>query len=731
MNTENLQGIVNSVIYVNQVNRHTILKLQSDNGEITVVGTFADLNPGEKLILTGSYTNHQKYGKQFNAVSYEKELPDNADIIIKYLSSGAIKGIGPVTAKAIVEKFGDDALNVIENDPKALATVRGITPAKAQQYSAEFAKQNNARTVIISLIDLGIEAHNAIKIYDAFGDIAVDTVERNPYAIYEAVRGFDFPACDLLAATLGFEADFSSRVETGLRYMLRYNLQNGHTYLPRKQLTNLTSTMLSVEENTVDSALVSSVENGYLSAFGAHGEEKIFLPEYFVAESEAAELLYTLNSHPVKKLTIDKYLKGTEAENNISYSDKQREAITACGENGVFVLTGGPGTGKTTTIKGIISVLERNGMRIMLAAPTGRAAKRMSILTGREAKTLHKLLEVVTRDDDETPEFARDEANPLECDALIVDELSMVDVMVFRALLRAIKPGTRLILVGDFNQLPSVGAGNILEDIIKSEIVHCVDLDKIFRQSENSLIVTNAHSIVNGELPILNDTKHDFFFIRSADEYSAAETAVSLCTTRLPKAYGADPINDIQIITPTKLGETGTAALNKKLQERLNPPSPQKNERTYGSNTFRVGDKVMQTKNNYDVHCKLSDGSTALSGIYNGDIGIITKIEDEPFMKIQFDDKEALYSNEWLNQLELAYAITTHKSQGSEYKYVVFLTQAPKKLQYRNLFYTAITRSKNMCIVVGNPEDVEYMTFNNKERRRYTALREFLRIAAI
>jgi len=731
MNTETLQGIINSVIYVNQVNRHTILKLQSDDGEVTVVGTFADLNPGEKLTVTGSYTHHQKYGRQFNAVSYEKELPDNADVIIKYLSSGAIKGIGPVTAKAIVEKFGDDTLNVIENNPKALATVRGITPAKAQQYSAEFAKQNNARAVIISLIDLGIEAHNAIKIYDAFGDIAVDTVERNPYAIYESVRGFDYPACDLLASRLGFEANFPSRIEAGLRYMLRFNLQNGHTYLPRRQLTELTATMLSVEQNEVDSALVKSVENGYLSAFGENGVEKIFLPDYFVAESDSAELLFMLNSAPVENLKTEKYIKAIEKENKLEYSDKQREAITACGENGVFILTGGPGTGKTTTIKGIISVFERNGMRILLAAPTGRAAKRMSALTGREAKTIHRLLEVISRDDEETPEFTRDEAYPLDCDAIIIDEVSMVDIIVFRALLRAIKPGTRIVLVGDFNQLPSVGAGNILEDIIKSEIIHCVDLDKIFRQSENSLIVTNAHLIVNGEFPVINDTKHDFFFIKSADEISAADTAVNLCATRLPKAYGADPINDIQIITPTKIGETGTTALNQKLQERLNPPSPNKSERNYGSTVFRVGDKVMQTRNNYDVHYTLPDGSSGIGGIYNGDIGIITKIDNEPFIRIQFDDKAAMYSYDWLNQLELAYAITTHKSQGSEYKYVIFLTPAPKKLQYRNLFYTAITRSKNMCIVVGSHEDVEYMTLNNKERRRYTALKEFLRIAAI
>ena len=307
----------------------------------------------------------------------------------------------------------------------------------------------------------------------------------------------------------------------------------------------------------------------------------------------------------------------------------------------------------------------------------------------------------------------------------------MVDVIVFRALLRAIKPGTRIVLVGDFNQLPSVGAGNILEDIIRSETIHCVDLDKIFRQSEDSLIVTNAHSIVNGELPVINDTKHDFFFIKATDEISAADTAVALCALRLPRAYGADPINDIQIITPTKIGETGTTALNKKLQERLNPPAPNKQERIYGSTVFRVGDKVMQTKNNYDVHYTLPDGTDAIGGIYNGDIGIITKIDNDPFIHIQFDDKEALYSNEWLNQLELAYAITTHKSQGSEYRYVIFLTPAPKKLQYRNLFYTAITRSKNMCIVVGSTDDIEYMTFNNKERRRYTAFKDFLRIAAI
>ncbi|MBP5207130.1 MAG: ATP-dependent RecD-like DNA helicase [Clostridia bacterium] len=730
METETLRGTVNSVIYVNELNRHTILKLLTDDGEITVAGTFADVNPGELLTLTGSFVMHSKYGRQFNSASYEKELPDKADVIMKYLSSGAIKGIGPVTAKAIVDKFGDDTLNVIENHPDKLATVRGVTKAKAQQFSADFAKQNSARTTIISLIDLGIEAHFAIKVFDAFGEAAVETVERNPYAIYEAVRGFDFPACDSLAARLGFDGDFPRRVEAGLRYMLRFNLQNGHTYLPRKQLTELTSTMLSVEPSVVDEALIASVEKGYLTAFGDAGSEKIFLPEYFNAENTCAERLYALNSYKTSPLKYKDLLPKIEKENNIRYSEKQTEAIIAAAENGIFVLTGGPGTGKTTTLRGIISLFERNGMKILLAAPTGRAAMRMSALTGKEAKTIHRLLEVVPNEDDEIPVFTRDETHPLECDALIIDELSMVDVIVFEALLMAVKPGCRLVLVGDFNQLPSVGAGNILEDIIKSEIIYCVDLDVIFRQSENSLIVTNAHSIVNGELPVLNDTKHDFFFLRGNDAASIADTVVDLCANRLPKAYGADSFKDIQIISPTRIGESGTVALNARLQAILNPRSPNKGERTFGSTVFRVGDKVMQTKNNYDIVYKLSDGSAG-AGIYNGDIGMITAIGNEPFITIDFDGRVAQYAYEWLGQLEHAYAITAHKSQGSEYAYVIFPTAAPKKLQYRNLFYTAVTRAKDMCIVVGTREDVEYMTKNNKERRRYTALAQFLRLEAL
>ena len=730
METESLRGTVNAVIYVNRLNRHTILKLLTDDGEITVAGTFADINPGEILTLTGSFSVHPKYGRQFNASSYEKELPDNADVIIKYLASGAIKGIGPVTAKAIVDKFGDAALDIIENHPDKLATVRGITKTKARQFSDEFAKQNSARTTIISLIDLGIEAHSAIKIFDAFGEAAVETVERNPYAIYEAVRGFDFPACDALAAKLGFDGDFPRRVEAGLRYMLRFNLQNGHTYLPRRQLTELTSTMLSVEPSVVDEALINSVAKSYLTAFGDAGSEKIFLPEYFDAENTCAERLYALNSYKIAPLKYKDVIPKIEKENNIKYSEKQTEAIIAAAENGIFVLTGGPGTGKTTTLRGIISLFERNGMRILLAAPTGRAAMRMSALTGKEAKTIHRLLEVVPNDDNELPVFNRDETHPLECDALIIDELSMVDVIVFEALLMAVRPGCRLIFVGDFNQLPSVGAGNILEDIIKSEIIHCVDLDVIFRQSKDSLIVTNAHSIVNGEMPVLNDTKRDFFFIRESDPASIADTVVDLCANRLPKAYGADPVKDIQIISPTRIGESGTAALNARLQAILNPKSANKGERAFGSTVFRVGDKVMQTKNNYDIVYKLHDGSVG-AGIYNGDIGMITAVGKEPFITIDFDGRIAQYAYEWLGQLEHAYAITAHKSQGSEYAYVIFPTAAPKKLQYRNLFYTAVTRAKDMCIVVGTREDVEYMTKNNKERRRYTALAQFLRLEAL
>lgn len=728
--TENLQGTVNSVIYVNQLNRHTILKLQTDDGEITVAGTFADLNPGESLFLTGSFVMHAKYGRQFNAVSYEKELPDSADVILKYLSSGAIKGIGPVTAKAIVEKFGDDSLNVIENSPEKLATVKGITKQKALTYSQEFAKQNSARTTIISLIDLGIDAHHAIKIFDAFGEIAVDAVERNPYSIYESVRGFDFPACDALAAKLGFDGDFPKRIEAGLRYMLRYNLQNGHTYLPRRQLTQLTATMLTVEPSIVDDALIRSVDKAYLTAFGDAGEEKIFLPEYFYAENSSAERLYFLNSQKTPNLKFKEYIGKIEKENDIKYSEKQIEAIKASGEEPILVLTGGPGTGKTTTLRGIISLYEKNGMDILLAAPTGRAAMRMTALTGREAKTIHRLLEVVPGEDDDLPVFSRDERHPLECDAVIIDELSMVDVIVFDALLKAIRPGCRIVLVGDFNQLPSVGAGNVLEDIIKSEVIHCVDLDVIFRQSENSLIVTNAHEIVNGNMPVLNDTKHDFFFLRCGDAASIAETVIDLCATRLPKAYGADPIKDIQIISPTRIGDSGTVALNSRLQAILNPRSPSKGEHTFGNTVFRVGDKVMQTKNNYDIVYKLPNGAVG-TGIYNGDIGIITSIGKEPYITISFDGREAQYAYEWLGQLEHAYAITAHKSQGSEYRYVIFPTAAPKKLQYRNLFYTSVTRAKDMCIVVGSRDEVEYMTKNNKERRRYTALSQLLRLEAL
>ena len=730
METETLKGTVNSVIYVNELNRHTILKLLTDGGEITVAGTFADVNPGETLTLKGGFSVHPKYGRQFNAVSYEKELPNNADVIMKYLASGVIKGIGPVTAKAIVEKFGDETLDVIENHPDKLATVRGVTKAKANQFSFEFAKQNSARKTIISLIDLGIDAHSAIKIFDAFGESAVENVRRNPYAIYEAVRGFDFPACDALAARLGFSGDFPRRVEAGLRYMLRYNLQNGHTYLPRRQLTELTATMLSVEPYVVDEALVNSVDKAYLTAFGDAGAEKIFLTRYFNAENACAELLYALNSRKKAPLKYKDVIPKIEKENSITYSEKQTEAIIAAAENGIFVLTGGPGTGKTTTLRGIISLFERNGLKILLAAPTGRAAMRMTALTGKEATTIHRLLEVVPNEEDDVPVFNRDEGYPLECDALIIDELSMVDVIVFEALLRAVKPGCRLVLVGDYNQLPSVGAGNILEDIIKSETIHFVNLDVIFRQSEDSLIVTNAHKIVNGELPLLNDTAHDFFFLRGSDTASIADTVVDLCANRLPKAYGADPVKDIQIISPTRIGESGTAALNSRLQAMLNPKSAGKGERAFGSTVFRVGDKVMQTKNNYDIVYKLADGSVG-AGIYNGDIGIITSIGKEPFITIDFDGRLAQYSFDWLGQLEHAYAITAHKSQGSEYAYVIFPTAAPKKLQYRNLFYTAVTRAKDMCVVVGSREDVEYMTKNKKERLRYTALAQFLRLDAL
>lgn len=729
MEKEVIQGTVSVIIFVNELNRYTICKIETDDGEsITVAGSFADLNPGERLTITGSFVFNQKYGKQFNVETYEKELPSSADVIFKYLASGAIKGIGAVTAKNIVEKFGDDTLDVIENNPELLATVKGVTLAKAKKYSLELSKQNSARMIIISLMDIGIPTHHAIKVYEAFGETAISTVEQNPYSLYESIRGFDFPACDELAAQLGFDGDFSKRLETGLRYMLRFNLQNGHTYLPRKQLTELTSKMLSVEQSKVDEALISSISKNLLIAFGENGNEKIFLPDYFYAEKSCAERIKILSSAKTKNLNYEKQIKKIETQNNIQYSKKQLEAIQTSSENTMFILTGGPGTGKTTTIRGIISLFENHNMKIILAAPTGRAAKRMTELTSREAKTIHRLLEVIPSEDDELPVFSRDESSPLECDAIIIDELSMVDVIVFDALLKAIRPGTKIVLVGDYNQLPSVGPGNILEDIINSEMITCINLDIIFRQSSNSLIVTNAHQIVNGQLPILNDTQNDFFFLSETSSEKAAETAISLCCERLPKAYKADPIKDIQIITPTKIGDTGTVILNEKLQAKLNPPVHNKNEKKYGHITFREGDKVMQIKNNYDITYTLPDGSIG-SGIYNGDIGIITAINnDEPFMHISFDGRKTLYSYEWLNQLEHSYAITVHKSQGSEYKFVVLLTTAPKKLLYRNLLYTAITRAKEKCIIVGSKEEISYMIANTKEKRRYTALSQMLKL---
>lgn len=723
-----LSGSVEDVIYKNADNGYTVINLGCDEGLIAVVGNLGDVNEGERLSLRGGWITSPKYGRQFKAAMCERSMPETESEISAYLGSGVIKGLGPAIAKKIVKQFGTEALDIIDNDCMQLTVIKGITSDKALYISNEYHKITGVNEVIKFLGEYNFGPAHAISVWSAFEHDSIKQIKTNPYILCTSGIDIDFRSVDRMAADLGFDAENSDRVRAGIVYVLHENANAGHTCLPTKKLRESVCDNLGIERRQFESCLDDCEEKDWVVRITLGKREFVYLPEYYLAETYIAKkLAFMLRTSAQYEKDYSDEIRGVEFSENIQYEDLQRAAISACLTGSVFILTGGPGTGKTTTLNGVIKILKAQKKRILLCAPTGRAAKRMSDLTGEPARTIHRLLEVDFTAKGEL-KFKRNETNPLPADVVIADEMSMVDALLMCSLVRAIKPTSKFIMVGDSNQLPSVGAGNVLKDLIASHYIPSVELKEIFRQAAQSLIVTNAHRIVNGEFPVLDDRQNDFFFMNKSLESDIAGLVIQLAKQRLPDTYGFSPIDDIQVLCPTKMGMAGTKELNKQLQSALNPPSQNKAELKFFDVIFRTGDKVMQTKNDYDV--LWTKNNEKGSGIFNGDIGIIRSVDRfSQNVTIDFEGRVAIYTSEMLRRLEHAYAITIHKSQGSEYDAVIIpITAFTHNLLYRNLLYTGVTRAKKMIIVIGTKELVKTMVDNNRKMLRYSLLRPLLEI---
>mgnify|MGYP000363323291 FL=1 len=721
-----LSGSVEDVIYKNADNGYTVINLGCDEGLIAVVGNLGDVNEGERLSLRGGWITSPKYGRQFKAAMCERSMPETESEISAYLGSGVIKGLGPAIAKKIVKQFGTEALDIIDNDCMQLTVIKGITSDKALYISNEYHKITGVNEVIKFLGEYNFGPAHAISVWSAFEHDSIKQIKTNPYILCTSGIDIDFRSVDRMAADLGFDAENSDRVRAGIVYVLHENANAGHTCLPTEKLRESVCDNLGIERRQFESCLDDCEEKDWVVRITLGKREFVYLPEYYLAETYIAKkLAFMLRTSAQYEKDYSDEIRGVEFSENIQYEDLQRAAISACLTGSVFILTGGPGTGKTTTLNGVIKILKAQKKRILLCAPTGRAAKRMSDLTGEPARTIHRLLEVDFNAKGEL-KFKRNETNPLPADVVIADEMSMVDALLMCSLVRAIKPTSKFIMVGDSNQLPSVGAGNVLKDLIASHYIPSVELKEIFRQAAQSLIVTNAHRIVNGEFPVLDDRQNDFFFMNKSLESDIAELVIQLAKQRLPDTYGFSPIDDIQVLCPTKMGMAGTKELNKQLQSALTPPSQNKAELKFFDVIFRTGDKVMQTKNDYDV--LWTKNNEKGSGIFNGDIGIIRSVDRfSQNVTIDFEGRVAIYTSEMLRRLEHAYAITIHKSQGSEYDAVIIpITAFTHNLLYRNLLYTGVTRAKKMIIVIGTKELVKTMVDNNRKMLRYSLLRPLL-----
>lgn len=727
---ERLEGTVEHVIYYNEENGYTICDMSTGDDEIiTVVGLMPMTGEGDRMCVFGKWTHNPKYGRQFSVSRYERVMPADVESIYRYLSSRTIKGVGPKTARRIVEEFGEDTFDVIENHPEWLANIKGISPKLATAISENFKEQSGVRSAMMFFGEYFGTA-TTLKIYKKWGSRAVDVAKQNPYRLCNEIDGIGFERADGMAEKLGFLNNNFDRIMSGINYVLMKNdTLNGHTCLPCEKLCESAAALLEVDTDETDRAIIELLREGKLVARRSGERVMIYRAEAYDAERYIAEKLLQLDKMcaSVDVTDIGRFIENEEMRSGISYASLQKKAIEDALRYGVMVLTGGPGTGKTTVVRALIRIFDSMGFDIALAAPTGRAAKRLSEATSMEAKTVHRLLEM-TYDASGSFAFCRNEGCLLDEQIIIVDEASMIDTALMCALLKAIKPGARFIIIGDSDQLPSVGAGNVLCDIIDSERFATVRLTEIFRQAQQSLIITNAHRINSGLLPELAVKDNDFFFMPRRTDREIAATVSDLCLTRLPRTYGEMGRSGTQVIAPSRKGEAGTESLNILLQSRINPPAKNKKEHKFRDRVFREGDKVMQIRNNYDIIWSRVSDEKSGNGIFNGDIGTVEEINTaDSVMSILFDDRRVQYEFSMLEDLEHAYAITVHKSQGSEYPIVVIpMCSAAHMLLSRNLLYTAVTRAQSMVILVGREDIVSEMVSNNRQSMRYTGLRELI-----
>ena len=719
------EGTVHSVIFQNAENGYTVLRLLTEEGEvITVVGCIPCVAPGEHLAVSGTWETHPQHGEQVRVVELERSLPEDEEEIFSYLSSGVCKGVGPATARRIVERFGPETLDVLEREPERLTTLKGITARKAQEIAENYRQHMGLRRLMAFLAQYQLPPVLAMELRRQYGDAALEKVRENPYLLSGEACGVAFSVTDEMAMGLGMAADSDQRLQAAVTFELSHNENNGHVFLPRQKLIAATAQLLDCGTDLVEQALDSLIDRGGVVQEQVANVEACYLRRLWEAESSACiRLAGLLAADTDQSRQADRAVDEIEARQGITYAPQQRQAVEKAARCGVLILTGGPGTGKTTTVRGIVALFQKMGLEIVLAAPTGRAAKRMSELTGMEAQTVHRLLGMSWNDATHQVTFQKTEKEPLEADAVIVDEMSMVDLSLFSALLRALRPGTRLVLVGDADQLPSVGAGNVFSDLIRSGRVETVFLREVFRQAEQSAIIRNAHAVNLGQPPQLTNNQGDFFFLCRRDAERTLSTVVELCKTRLPDQMGI-PADQIQVLSPTRKGLSGTENLNRCLQAALNPPAADKREIQWGERVFRTGDRIMQTKNNYDVVWERSDGTVG-TGMFNGDVGKIVEIDPSgELLVVNFDDRIATYTLEMLNEVDLAYAMTVHKAQGSEYRCVVLATMpAAPSLMVRGVLYTALTRARELLIVVGDDAAIRAMAENDRQQRRYSGLR--------
>ena len=721
-----IHGMVERITYRNEQNGYTVATVRSGREHITVVGILPFVSEGETLDIKGKFVVNPTYGTQFSVESFERTVPETAAAILRYLSSGIIKGVGPGTATRIVEKFGTDSLNIIQNHPEELAVIKGISKDKALAISKEYSKQFGVRDIMLLLSPYEITVEKCVKIFKKLGSNANDIIRGNPYVLCLDGINLPFELVEKIAFDFGISPDSSDRVEAGIFYILHANLLNGHTCLPRLKLLSVAQRLLESDEYRVDSVCDTMIAQFKVVSQRIEKTEYIALPEYSSAEQYIAARLSAVKNNIGSISVIDDLeIEYVENKLGIKFEQLQKQAVKEAFSGGILVLTGGPGTGKTTTLNAIIELFEMRDLNIYLAAPTGRAAKRMTELTGRDAMTIHRLLEVEWGDEDSV-RFAKNEKNPLECDVIIIDEASMIDSLLFESLLRALRLSCRIILVGDVDQLPSVSAGNVLNDILASERFPSIRLKKVFRQANESLIIKNAHAIIDGNPIDFSNSGKDFFIMKRSTSADVCDTVLELCTERLINAYGFDPLKDIQILCPSRKLDTGTLNLNNLLQSYLNPKIGNKPQLNYKGVYMREGDKVMQIRNNYEIPWFRDDGETG-TGIFNGDVGFISHIDLRAgLIKVRFDDRTASYLTDNIGELELAYAITVHKSQGSEFDCVIIpMFDIPSQLRYRNILYTAVTRAKKMLIIVGSENIAVQMAENDKKTLRYTLLKGF------